>query len=220
VEAVHHQAEWGTNPVAGAAPVCYQPLRPHRREAIMHVQLPRLETDRLLLRPFTHHDEAIHRLIYADPVVARRFCGTTRTLEEVREWLIHRAWQAAEDDLGFWAVVRTADDSLLGLVALQPYVPWWIVWEHDPQARHHRLEVELSYALGRAHWDHGYATEAGRALIGYAFDRLRLPRIAYGVDRANLGSVNLMRRLGFRLERNLHPDGAGAVVGILDNDRA
>ena len=186
----------------------------------MHVQLPRLETDRLLLRPFTRQDEAIHRLIYADPVVARRFAGTTRTLEEVREWLIHRAWQAAEDDLGFWAVVRRADASLLGLVALQPYVPWWIVWEHDPQARHHRLEVELSYALGRAYWGHGYATEAGRALIGYAFDRLRLPRIAYGVDRHNLHSVNLMRRLGFRLEPNLHPDGAGAVVGILDNDRA
>lgn len=185
----------------------------------MHVQLPRLATDRLLLRPFTRQDEAIHRLVYADPVVAGRFCGTTRTLEEVREWLIHRAWQAAEDDLGFWAVVGRGDASLLGLVALQPYVPWWIVWEHDPTARHHRLEVELSYALGRSYWGQGYATEAGRALIGYAFERLRLPRIAYGVDRGNLRSVNLMRRLGFRLERNLHPDGAGGVVGILDNDR-
>jgi hypothetical protein len=29
----------------------------------MHVQLPCLETDRLLVRPFTRHDEAIHRLI-------------------------------------------------------------------------------------------------------------------------------------------------------------
>jgi RimJ/RimL family protein N-acetyltransferase len=183
----------------------------------MHVQLPRLATDRLLLRPFTRHDEAIHRLVYTDPMVARPFCGGTRTLEEVREWLIHRVWQAAEDDLGFWAVVRTVDETLLGLVALQPYVPWWIVWEHDPYAPHHALEVELSYALGRAHWGQGYATEAGRALIDHAFDRLRLPRIAYGVDRDNVRSVNLMRRLGFRMERNLHPDGAGAVVGVLDN---
>lgn len=181
--------------------------------------LPRLTTGRLVLRPFTRDDEAVHHLVFADPRVAGPYCGATRTLEEVRAWLVHRALQAAEDDLGFWAVVRGADDALLGLVALQPYVPWWIVWEHDPQARHHRLEVELSYALGRAYWGHGYATEAGRALIGYAFDRLRLPRIAYGVDRGNLRSVNLMRRLGFRLERNLHPDGAGAVVGILDNDR-
>ena len=65
-----------------------------------------------------------------------------------------------------------------------------------------------------------YATEAGRALVGYAFETLGLARIAYGVDGANTRSVGVMRRLGFRLERNLHPDGAGAVVGVLDNDRA
>ena len=50
--------------------------------------------------------------------------------------------------------------------------------------------------------------------------RSSTPRIAYGVDGANARSVAVMRRLGFRLERNLHPDGAGAVVGVLDNDRA
>jgi len=114
-------------------------------------------------------------------------------------------------------VVRGADDALLGLVALQPYVPWWIVWEHDPTARHRRVEVELSYALGRRHWGGGYATEAGRALVAYAFETLRLPRIAFGVDGANARSVGVMRRLGFRLERNLHPDDPGGVVGVLDN---
>jgi [ribosomal protein S5]-alanine N-acetyltransferase len=183
------------------------------------MQLPRLVTERLELRPFGGDDEAIHGLVFADPLVAIPFAGVTRTLEEVRAWLAHRALQAAEDDLGFWAVVRGSDDALLGLVALQPYVPWWIVWEHDPAARHRRVEVELSYALGRRYWGNGYATEAGRALVSYAFERLRLARIAYGVDGANERSVGVMRRLGFRLERNLHPDGAGAVVGVLDNDR-
>jgi [ribosomal protein S5]-alanine N-acetyltransferase len=183
------------------------------------MQLPRLATRRLVLRAFTRDDEAIHQLVYADPEVAVPFCGTTRTLEQVSEWLIHRSWQAAEDDLGFWAVVRGADDALLGLVALHPYVPWWIVWEHDPTARHRRVEVELSYALGRRYWGNGYATEAGRALVAYAFETLRLWRIAYGVDGGNARSVGVMRRLGFRLERNLHPDGAGAVMGVLDNDR-
>jgi RimJ/RimL family protein N-acetyltransferase len=182
--------------------------------------LPRLATGRLVLRPFTREDEAVHELVFADPRVAGPFCRATRTLEQVRDWLVHRALQAAEDDLGFWAVVRRADGALLGLVALQPYVPWWIVFEHDPAARHRQVEVELSYALGRRHWGNGYATEAGRALVAYAFGTLGLPRIAYGVDGANARSVGVMRRLGFRLERNLHPDGAGAVVGVLDNDRA
>jgi [ribosomal protein S5]-alanine N-acetyltransferase len=185
------------------------------------MQLPRLATQRLVLRPFTRGDEAIHQLVWADPEVAGPFSGGgTMTLEQVREWLVHRFLQAAEDDLGFWAVVRAADDALLGLVALQPYVPWWIVWEHDPAARHRRVEVELSYALGRPYWGNGYATEAGRALVAYAFETLGLARIAYGVDGANTRSVGVMRRLGFRLERNLHPDGAGDVVGVLDNDRS
>jgi [ribosomal protein S5]-alanine N-acetyltransferase len=183
------------------------------------MQLPRLATGRLVLRPFTLDDEAIHPLVFADPEVAGPFCVTTPTLEQVRGWLVHRHLQAAEDDLGFWAVVRRADDALLGLVALQPYVPWWIVWEHDPAARHRRVEVELSYALGRPYWGNGYATEAGRALVAYAFETLGLVRIAYGVDAANTRSVGVMRRLGFRLERNLHPDGAAGVVGVLDNDR-
>jgi RimJ/RimL family protein N-acetyltransferase len=182
--------------------------------------LPRLVTERLVLRPFTREDEQVHELVFADPEVAGFFCRTTRTLEQVRDWLVHRAMQAAEDDLGFWAVVRRADDALLGLVALQPYVPLWIVWEHDPAARHRRVEVELSCALGRRHWGNGYATEAGRALVAHAFETLRLPRIAYGVDGANARSVGVMRRLGFRLERNLHPDDDDSVVGVLDNDRA
>jgi RimJ/RimL family protein N-acetyltransferase len=181
--------------------------------------LPRLVTERLVLRPFNRGDEEVHELVFADPEVARFFCRTTRTLEQVRDWLVHRAMQAAEDDLGFWAVVRRADGALLGLVALQPYVPWWIVWEHDPAARHRQVEVELSYALGRRHWGNGYATEAGRALVAHAFETLRLPRIAYGVDGANARSVGVMRRLGFRLERNLHPDDDDSVVGVLDNDR-
>jgi len=139
------------------------------------MQLPRLVTRRLVLRPFTRDDEAIHQLVWADPEVAGPFSGGgTLTLEQVREWLVHRFLQAAEDDLGFWAVVRAADDALLGLVALQPYVPWWIVWEHDPSTRHRRVEVELSYALGRPYWGNGYATEAGRALVAYAFETLGL----------------------------------------------
>jgi len=79
--------------------------------------------------------------------------------------------------------------------------------------------VELSYALGRPYWGNGYATEAGRTLVAYAFETLGLARIAYGVDGANTRSVGVMRRLGFRLERNLHPNGAEDVVGVLDNDR-
>jgi RimJ/RimL family protein N-acetyltransferase len=178
-----------------------------------------LETDRLLLRFFTPGDEAIHQLVFADPEVAVPFCGTTRTLEQVRDWLVCRAVQATTDEFGFWAVERRADGALLGLVGLQPYVPDWIVWPDDPHPTYRRIGVETSYAFGRQHWNHGYATEATRAVLDYAFGVLRLARVAYAVDAANERSVRLMRRLGFGEIRNLHPAAVGSFLGALDNDR-
>ena len=67
--------------------------------------------------------------------------------------------------------------------------------------------------MGRAYWKQGYATEMGRALVAYGFDKLGIGRIIQGVRRGNPNSVNLMRRLGFRIENGLDP---GEVVGILE----
>jgi [ribosomal protein S5]-alanine N-acetyltransferase len=179
-----------------------------------------LQTERLLLRFFTPGDEEIHRLVFDDPEVAVPFCGRTRTIDEVRDWLVCRAYQAQVDEFGFWAIVRKRDEALLGLVALQAYVPDWIVWPDDPQPEHSRIEVELAYALGRDCWGNGYATEAGSAVIGYAFEDLRLPHIAYSVDSSNHRSMGVMRRLGFCETKNLHPSGADTFLGVLRNSRS
>jgi len=76
------------------------------------------------------------------------------------------------------------------------------------------IEVELTYALGRAYWKHGYAVEMGQVLIRYGFDTLGIGRIIQGVRRGNPNSVNLMCRLGFCVENGLD---SGEVVGILDS---
>jgi RimJ/RimL family protein N-acetyltransferase len=104
----------------------------------------------------------------------------------------------------------------MGLVALQAYVATWIVWEDEPDARFSKVEVEYSYALGRSYWGNGYVTEAGRALIGYAFKELRLARLVTNIDADNPRSIEVVKRLGFRITRNLNPESPG-VVAILDN---
>lgn len=75
-------------------------------------------------------------------------------------------------------------------------------------------EAELTYALGRDYWQQGYANEMGKALIAYGFAQLGLGRIIQGVLADNDNTINLMRRLGFRIEKGLRPS---QVVGILDN---
>src|SRR3954464_1149881 len=139
------------------------------------------ETERLHLRRFTRDDEEIHAIVYGDPEVCGRWFSRLRTLEEVRDWLIYRELEGANADLGCWAVVRKDDSALLGIAALQYYVASWIRLEDEPDSRFNRIEVELSYALGRAYWGSGYATEAGRALVEHAFRRLCIPRLVNAV---------------------------------------
>jgi ribosomal-protein-alanine N-acetyltransferase len=177
-----------------------------------------METERLLLRPYTLDDvEDLHRVIYSDPEVCRPFCGTTKTLDEVRENVVYRMMQHRTGKFGCLAVVRKADGALMGIVALHNCLTWYLVFE-DQDPRYNSLEVELAYAFGRQYQKQGYATEACRAVIEYAFQELRLRRIAYAVSKDNDNSWNLMMRLGFRPGKNLHPDGENSRIGILDND--
>ncbi|MEX0851710.1 MAG: GNAT family N-acetyltransferase [Bauldia sp.] len=57
---------------------------------------------------------------------------------------------------------------------------------------------EFGYWLGRNHWGKGYATEAGRAVLAYGFDVLRLPLVRSGVFTDNPASLRLQMKLGFR----------------------
>jgi RimJ/RimL family protein N-acetyltransferase len=178
-----------------------------------------METERLALRPYTLDDvEDLHRVIYSDPEVCRPFCGKTKTPEEVREIVAYRMMQYKMGKFGCLAVIRKADGALMGVVALHNCLTWYLVFE-DQDPRYNSLEVELAYAFGREYQKQGYATEACRAVIEYAFTELRLRRIAYGVSKDNDNSWNLMMRLGFRPGRDLHPDGENSRIGILDNDR-
>jgi ribosomal-protein-alanine N-acetyltransferase len=178
-----------------------------------------LETERLTLRTFTEHDMEIHRVVFSDAEVCRFYCGKTRTPEETQEWLIHRKWQARSDeDLGFLAVVRKADDQILGLVALQLSVSCTLRFEEEPNTPFHPLTVELSYAIGRAYQRQGYATEACQALVEYGFKEMRLSRLTNGVSAENIPTNSLCRKLGFRQVKNVHPTEPG-LVWILENTR-
>lgn len=58
--------------------------------------------------------------------------------------------------------------------------------------------VELGYWIARNHWGRGYATEAGRAVLAFARDALRLPRLIAGHFLDNPSSGSVLRKLGFQ----------------------
>lgn len=60
-------------------------------------------------------------------------------------------------------------------------------------------EPELGYWLTPSRWGLGYATEAGRAALSFAFGRLRAERVRSGVFDGNRASLAVQRRLGFEV---------------------
>jgi ribosomal-protein-alanine N-acetyltransferase len=64
-------------------------------------------------------------------------------------------------------------------------------------------EVELLYALQFECWGRGYATEAGRALLDIAFDRLGLASIVAYARLDNRRSRHVIEKLGFAYERDI-----------------
>ena len=129
-----------------------------------------------------------------------------------------------QGEFGFRAMVLKETETVIGLMGFQRHAPsegeriGFLLSEEEPNRRvgydPDYIDAELTYALGRPYWNKGYATEMGKAMIAYGFEKLGIGRIIQGVNSKNLNSINLMRRLGFRIENCIYP---GGVVGILEN---
>jgi RimJ/RimL family protein N-acetyltransferase len=145
-----------------------------------------IETERLLLRPFTADDaEALHS-IWGDPAAAR-FGGDwprPETVADTLGYLEPILDGQAERGYALWAVVEQATGRLIGDCGLFP-------------ADGVGPEVELAYGLAPDVWGRGYATEAAAACVRAGFEQLRLERIVADVDPANAASMRVLEKAGF-----------------------
>jgi [ribosomal protein S5]-alanine N-acetyltransferase len=149
--------------------------------------LPVLETERLRLRPLKPADAEELHAVFSDPEVMRYWSepphrDVARTEEMIGS--IRAAFESRE--VFQWGIERTADGRLLGTVTL-------IAAGSQPRA-------ELGYILGREHWGQGFAGEAQRRAVEFAFDDLGLHRLEADTEPANAASVRSLERLGFRQE--------------------
>lgn len=154
--------------------------------------LLRIQTPRLTIRDLTPADAEGLFPIYASAEV-RRFIGgqPTQTVDEQREQLALTLERQSRERPGYgrWALERSADGLLVGVVILK----------HAPDADGQPLpDVEVGWHLGRFAWGHGYATEAGAALLHHADQTLRLPIVYAIVMPENVRSIRVTERLGMK----------------------
>ena len=149
---------------------------------------PEIETRRLRLRPFADSDLAAYTAIMTSPPV-RRSLFSPDDLDEYRCWeqMVAFAGQWELRGTGCWAVEELATGRLVGRAGT-----------HFP----HRFDwpgVEVGWTLDPAVWGRGYATEAGRAAVDWAFTALPVTELHSMIHVENPASEAVARRLGFQL---------------------
>lgn len=149
----------------------------------------RLETGRLILRPWEDRDRPAYAEIIGDPEV-RRYFPRVGTPAEASDAIDRAMERLAEFGFGFLALERKADGVLLGMLGMSPFQPALrrVVRRCPP--------VEIGWQLGRRFWGKGYAPEGAAAMLHYGFAVLNIPEIGAVTFRGNLPSRRVMEKIG------------------------
>lgn len=144
-----------------------------------------LRTERLVLRQWRDDDRAPFAAMNADPEVMEHFPALLSRADSSH--LADRIQNHIErTGFGFWAVEVAETGRFIGFTGVSvpsfdaPFMP----------------AVEIGWRLARDAWGHGYATEAARRALAFAFDDLGLADIVAFTIPANVRSQAVMRRIG------------------------
>jgi RimJ/RimL family protein N-acetyltransferase len=143
-----------------------------------------IETERLILRPWTDADRAPFVAMSADPSVMETLGGVLSP--EQAHGYIERAGKHL-DIFGFtrWALERRDGGGFIGAVGLAPIHPTLPM----------PAGFEMGWRLARDAWGHGYASEAAAAAIEHGFEQ-GLTEVFAFTSRPNLRSQAVMERVG------------------------
>jgi ribosomal-protein-alanine N-acetyltransferase len=151
------------------------------------VTRPTIETERLVLRPFRLEDASeVQRLCGA-----REIAAGTLTIPHPYPDGVAEAWIAGHAEAFDRGVVELAiearmDAALVGAIGLN------LEREHE--------RAELGYWIGVPYWRRGYATEAGQAMLDYAFTERGLNRAYAFHFTNNAASGRVLQKIGMKHE--------------------
>lgn len=144
-----------------------------------------LETERLILRTWCDDDFDIMLSINQNPHVME-FFPELQGPEKTASLLHGMREQQEKRGYSWYAVVVKQIDTIIGAVGLN----------YTDFPCHFSPSVEIGWRLDSLYWGKGYATEAAKAVLKYAFETLNLPEIVSFTASANSRSIQVMKNIG------------------------
>lgn len=166
---------------------------------------PVIETERLLLRPPTLADFGAYAAYVSDPESMAFIGGAQSRAVAWRSFMVYAgAWATGGPSMFF--VFERASGEFIGRIG-----PW------RPESW---PGCEVGWGIARRVFGQGYAGEAARACMDFAFDRLGWTDVIHSIEPANTASVRLAERLGSRRREDAPlPDPINKTVGVWGQTR-
>jgi RimJ/RimL family protein N-acetyltransferase len=144
-----------------------------------------LAAERLGFRAWSEDDLDLALGLWGDPEVTRLIDARGKLSEEqVRERLAQEMATERSHGIQYWPIFLLENGEHVGCCGLRPY---------DQS----RGILELGFHIRSGHWGHGYATEAARAVMSHAFERLGVKGLFAGHNPKNRASRYILEKLGF-----------------------
>ncbi len=149
----------------------------------MRLEIPEIETERLLLRAFRSEDLDPYAEMMADADVVR-YIGDGNTLSRFDAWrqMAMFAGHWPLNGFGIWAVEEKSSGRFAGRIGCFQPDGW--------------PGFEIGYTLSRAMWGKGYAREGVRASLDYARKVLRKTEIISVIRPGNDRSTKVAESFG------------------------
>ncbi|MEN8160168.1 MAG: GNAT family N-acetyltransferase [Myxococcota bacterium] len=167
---------------------------------------PRLETDRLILRPFELRDFDAWVGFCADPEVVPFVFGRPLSRPEAWQGFAAMAGLWSLRGFGMWALEERETGAFVGRAGF------------DYPETSGYADLETGWLLGRPYWGRGLALEAAVAVCNHAFGALDRREVVSIMRPENERSIRLAQRLGMTQRRTIDFDGLPACLFAVSRD--
>ena len=171
------------------------------------MKIPRIATDRLVLRGFEESDLEAYARMCADPETMK-YISTGKTLSTEESWrslaFMLGHWQLR--GFGLWAVQERASGMFVGRVGLFNPEGW--------------PGIEVGWTLARASWGRGYATEAAKHSMEWGFENTNAKELISLIIPENSASIKVSERLGQIFRKQVTVQGITANLYSIDKQSA
>jgi RimJ/RimL family protein N-acetyltransferase len=166
--------------------------------------VPVLDTGRLRLRAHRADDHAECTAIWSNPEVVRHIGGRPFTAEEVWKRLLQYVGLWSLLGYGYWAVEEKATGRYIGDIGFADF-------KRDLQPSLEGM-LEFGWVLAPHAHGKGYASEAVAAAMAWAEQHRPTLRAVCIIDPANLPSIRVAQKAGFKRWQETSYHGSPTIV--------